>query len=74
MIALRFMQNSLSNLVDNLSEIDNKEPKDNMRLMIDLLLQHVNKISRINKKIAEIDNIEPDNIFTDDMRSVNTGC
>ena len=30
----RFMQNSLSSLVDNLSEIDNKKPKDNMTSMI----------------------------------------
>ena len=37
----RFMQDSLSNLVDNLSEINNKELKnkitDNMRSMIDSL-------------------------------------
>ena len=35
----RFMQDSLSNLVDNLSEINNKEPKnkftDSMRSMTD---------------------------------------
>ena len=37
----RFMHDSLSNLVDNLSEINNKEPKtkftDNMRYMSDSL-------------------------------------
>ena len=37
----RFMQDSLSNLVDNLSGIDNKEPKDKfidtMRSMMDSL-------------------------------------
>ena len=57
----RFIQDSLSNLVDNLSEINNKEPKDNTRSMIDSLLQSVNKISEINIKIAQIDNKEPDN-------------
>ena len=41
-----------------------------MRSMIDLLLQSVNKISEINKKIAQIDNKEPDNKFTDNMRSM----
>ena len=41
-----------------------------MRSMIDSLLQSVNKISEINKKIAQIDNKEPDNKFTDNMRSM----
>ena len=44
----RFMQDSLSNLVDNLSEINNKELKnkinDNMRSMIDSLSRSLNKI------------------------------
>ena len=54
----RFIQDSLSNLVDNLSEINNKEPKDNMSSMIDSLLQSVNKISKIDQKISLIDRIE----------------
>ena len=45
----RFMQSSLSNLVDNLSEINNEEPKnksmDTMRSMTDLLSQSIDKIS-----------------------------
>ena len=41
-----------------------------MRSMIDSLLQSVDKISEINKKIAQIDNKEPDNKFTDNMRSM----
>ena len=41
-----------------------------MRSMIDSLLQSVNKISEINKKIAQIDNKEPDNKFADNMRSM----
>ena len=46
----RFMEDSLSNLVDNLFEIDNEEPKDNMRSVMDSLLQSVNKVLDINKK------------------------
>ena len=38
--------------------------------MIDWLLQSNDKISEINKKIAQIDNKEPDNIFTENMRSM----
>ena len=41
-----------------------------MRSMINLLLKSVNKISGINKKIAQINNKEPDNEFTDNMRSM----
>ena len=52
-----------------IARIDNKEPDnkftDNMRSMIDLLLKSVNKISNINKKIAQIDNK-----FTDNMGSM----
>ena len=61
----RFMQNSLSSLVDNLSEIDNKNT------MIDLLTQSINKISQIDQKIAQIDKKkEPENKFIDSMRSM----
>ena len=52
----RFMQDSLSNLLSNLSGIDNKEPEnkfiDNMRSMTDLLSQSINKISEIDRKIS----------------------
>ena len=52
----RFMQDSLSNLVDNLSEVNNKELKnkftDNMRSMINLLSQSINKVSEIDNKIS----------------------
>ena len=45
----RFMQDSQSNLVDNLSEINNKEHEnkftDNMRSMISSLSQSINKIT-----------------------------
>ena len=48
------MQDSLSNLVDNLSEIDNKKTEnkfiDNMRSMTDSLSLSTNKISQIDKK------------------------
>ena len=40
----RFIQDSLSNLVDNLSEINNKDT------MITSLTQSINKISKIDKK------------------------
>ena len=50
----RFMQDSLSNLVDNLSQINNKEPEykfiDNMRSMIASLSQSIDKVSEIDKK------------------------
>ena len=50
----RFMQDSLSKLVDNLSDINNKGPEnkfiDNTRFMTDSLLQIDRKISQIDKK------------------------
>ena len=70
----RFMQDSLSNLVDNLSRIDNKEQEnkfiDNMRSMISSLSQSINKISEIENKISQIDKKETENKFTDSMRSM----
>ena len=54
--SFRFMQSSLAGLVDNLSEINNKEPEnkftDNMRSMISLLSQSIDKISEIVRKIS----------------------
>ena len=68
----RFMQDSLSNLVDNLSGINNKEQEnkfvDNMRSMMTVLSQSFNKISEIDRKILKIDKREPDNEFIDNMR------
>ena len=58
----RFMQDSLSNLVGNLSEINNKEPENNMRC--------IDKVSEIDQKISEIDKKELENKFTDNMRSM----
>ena len=59
------MQASLSSLVDNLSEINRKEPEnkftDSMRSMIASLSLSVNKVSEIDKKISKIDNKEPEN-------------
>ena len=53
----RLMQDSLSNLADNLSGIDNKKPenksKDNVRSMTDSLSQSINKISQIDRKISQ---------------------
>ena len=62
----RFMQSSLSNLVDNLSEINNKEPNkfmDTMRSMTDSLSQSIDKVSKIDQKISQ-------NKFIDNMRSM----
>ena len=68
------MQDSLSNLVDNLSGINNKVSQnkfiDNMRSMVFSLTQSINKILEIDKKISQIDKKEADNIFTDNMRSM----
>ena len=72
----RFMQDSLSNLVDNLSEINNKEPKDKfldtMRSMTDLLSQSIDKVSEIDREIYQFDEKEPENKFMDNMRSMMT--
>ena len=52
------MQGSLSSLVDNLSEINNKEPKnkltDSMRFMIDSLSLSIDKVSEIDRKISYV--------------------
>ena len=70
----RFMQDSLSNLVNNLSGIDNKESEnkiiDNVRSMTASLSRSNDKVSEIDRKIARIDNKEPENKFTDNMRSM----
>ena len=41
-----------------------------MRSMIDLLLQSVYKISKIDQKISLIDRMEAENKFIDNMRSM----
>ena len=70
----RFIQDSLSNLVGNLSKIDNKEPKDKfidtMRSITDSLSLCTNKISEIDNKISQIDKKEAENKFIDNMRSM----
>ena len=60
-----FMQSSLSNLVDNLSEINNKEPNkfmDTMRSITDPLSQSIDKVSKIDEKKSQ-------NKFIDNMHS-----
>ena len=62
----RFMQSSLSSLVDNLSEINNKEPNKfmvTMRSMTDSLSQSIDKVSNIDEKISQ-------NKFIDNMHSM----
>ena len=55
----RFMQCSLSTLVNNLSGNDKKDScnkfTDSMRFMTDLLSQSINRISQIDKKMLQID-------------------
>ena len=72
----RFMQDSLSNLVDNLSGIDNKEQEnkfiDNMRSMVTSLSLSIDKIAEVDKKIMQIDKKEQENKFIDNMRSIMT--
>ena len=41
-----------------------------MRSVIGSLLQSINKISEIDRKISQIDKKEPDNNFIDNMRSM----
>ena len=53
-----------NNDINPIKELNNKFI-DNMRSMINSLLQPVNKISKINKKIIQIDNK-----FIDNMRSM----
>ena len=100
----RFMNVSLSSVIDNLSGINNKKPEnkfvdtmksmndslscitdnldklseinkmeyvkfiDNMKSMTSSLSQSIDKVSEINKKIAQIDKKEHDNKFEDSMR------
>ena len=56
------MQSSLSNLADNLSEINNEEPKnkfsDSMRFMADSLSQSIDEVSKIDREISQIDEKE----------------
>ena len=72
----RFMQDSLSNLVDNLSEINNKRSEnkfvDTMRAMTDSLSQSIDKVSKIDREISQIDKKELKNKFVDNMRSMMT--
>ena len=53
----RFMQDSLSNLVNNLSRIDNKKPEnkftDTMRSMTDSLSQSIDKVSEIGNLLMK---------------------
>ena len=59
------MQSSLSNLVDNLSKTNNKEPNkfmNTMRSMTDSLSQSIHKLSKIDEKISQ-------NKLIDNMRS-----
>ena len=69
----RFMQDSLSNHLNNLSGTDNKEEEneiiDSTRSMMASLSQSIDKASEINNEISRIDQKEPDIKFIDSMRS-----
>ena len=64
----RLMSASLSCLVDNLSEVNNKKPEnevtDSMRSMSALLSTHIDDLSEIDKK-------EPENEFIESLRSMS---
>ena len=71
----RFMQSSLSNLVNDLSEIKNKPKnkfKHSMRSMTDSLSQSIDKVSEIDREIHQIDEKEPKNEFINNMTSMIT--
>ena len=65
------MDSSLSSLVDNLPEINNKKPEDefidNFRSMVASLSHSVDNLSEINKKIEK-----SENKFNDTFRSMQT--
>ena len=68
------MQDLLSNLVDNLSEMNNIEPKnkltDSMRSMTYSLSQSIDEVSKIDIEISQIDEKVSKNKFIDNMRSM----
>ena len=74
MIVTDLWRTSLSNLVDNLSGIDNKKPEnkftDNMRSMTNSLSQSIDKVSEIDREILQTDEKESKNKFIDNMRSM----
>ena len=63
------MDSSLSSLVDNLSDINNKKPEDefidNIRSIVTSLSCNVHNLSEINKKIEK-----SENKFIDNFRSM----
>ena len=69
------MQDSLSNLADNLSGIDKKRTEnkfiDNVRSMMAWLSQSIDKVSDIGQKIMRTDKKERKNKFIGNMRSMN---
>ena len=72
----RFMQASLSSLVDNLSGKDKKELEnkfmDKMKSMMASLSLSIDNVSQIDKKILQVDKKEPENKFMYNMRSMMT--
>ena len=67
------MTDSLSQSIDKVSKTDKKISQnkfiDTMGFMIFSLTQSIDKVSEIDRKISKIDKKEPDNTFTDSMRS-----
>ena len=64
---MKSMNDSLSSIVDNLSEINKKE---HAKSMASSLLQSIDKVSEIDRKIGQIDKKKHDNKFEDSMRSM----
>ena len=72
----RFMQASLSSLVDHLSGKDKRELEnkfmDKMRSMMASLSLSIDNVSKTDKKISQVDKKEPENKFMYNMRSMMT--
>ena len=70
------MQESLSNLNGNLSEINNNGPRnkstDSMRSITDSLPQSIDNVSEIDRGISQINEKEPKYKFINNMRSMMT--
>ena len=65
------MDRSLASAFDNLSQIDKKEPENNMRSMMSSLSQSIDKVWQTDKKkISQIDKKDWKNEFIGSMRSI----
>ena len=52
------MDRSLASAFDNLSQIDKKEPENNMRSMMSSLSQSIDKVSEANKRYRLLNEVK----------------